>query len=86
MSDIRIRIHDQRNRPHAVVAMARFVAFAAILFGPGIWFDSVALQWAGFVFLTLLGCTSVLNAVGKPMTIPEARKALDRLEALEREA
>lgn len=52
------------------------------LIGVGIWADSPAMQWAGFLTLALIVFVVSFCAMGKsPMTIAEARAFLDELEA-----
>lgn len=50
------------------------------LIGVGVWVGSTAMQWAGFV----MGAFYIMargSKVANHLTIPEARKLLDKLEA-----
>ena len=61
-------------------------AFWGMLFGLiglGVFVDSAAMQWAGFVvaFLGLIGMAANAEKRNKGLTIADARKRLDELEA-----
>jgi len=80
-----VRIHitsaGKSSQPFLMMILKSAV-FAAILFGPGIFLGSAAMQWAGFVVLLFLCfCGLVAFSGAEGMTITEARKKLDELEA-----
>jgi hypothetical protein len=62
---------------------AVFYALLFGLIGLGVFVDSAAMQWAGFVvaFLALVGMAATAEKRNKGLTIAEARKRLDELEA-----
>lgn len=80
MSDIRIRISDDRKQRPLWQRFLTGGAFVAVIFGPGLLADSAAMQWAGFVFLIAMLLLLPFSADYKSMTISEARKRLDELE------
>ncbi len=63
---------------HDIASIATFVAFIGI----GVLLQSTAMQWAGALlwFIWVLGFASALAKKNR-MTIPEARKRLDEIEA-----
>lgn len=53
-----------------------------LLIGVGIVTDSAAMQWAGFICLfVIVFCYAVVNGKTDQLSIPEARKRLDEIEA-----
>jgi hypothetical protein len=49
--------------------------------GVGIWLDSVALQWVAAVLWIIWMLSKGLNLRSQRMTVPDARKRLDEIEA-----
>lgn len=79
---IAIIIRDARGSAGAKVkGIFAAVGIAAVFFGPGILADSAAMQWAGFVLLIALIGVVIMAWDHPRLTIAEARKKLDELEA-----
>lgn len=77
-----IRIVDVRQ--NAVVRAAKGMTFMAVILavcmGPGLLFDSDAMQWAGFVLVQVFA-VMMLSQVGRnDMTIEEAQTYLAKLK------
>lgn len=83
MTKITIRLVDERQsrRRSFKRALIGIIGIPAILFGPGLIADSAAMQWAGFVmFITLIAIAATIWD-DERMTIKEARRKLDKMEA-----
>lgn len=76
-----VLISDQRSRPSYTKAFIGQVLLLSMLFGPGLLFDSPAMQWAGFMFLLLIGVSWIiaLHSESKFLTIEEAKEKLNEL-------
>lgn len=63
-------------------------ALTVLVIGVGVVADSAAMQWAGFVslLLTVIGLSVIKSKKDDCLTIDEARKRLDEIEAEERDA
>lgn len=80
--EITLSIRDDRYKHVPLwLAILRWTAFAAILFGPGLLADSAAMQWSGFLILIAGFFAEMIKSTREKLTIDEARKRLDELEA-----
>lgn len=82
---IRIHVYVHGKKPPPFWhSMLRLVGLASVLFGPGILLESTAMQWAGFIVLLVVSFLLLVTvASSEAMTIQQARKKLDDLEAQE---
>lgn len=82
MKNVRIKIVADSNQKRQPLwrPLCRSLAFTMTLFGPGLIFDSAAMQWAGFVVLLALAGMTVVQAETEWLTIDQARRRLDGLE------
>ncbi|MDD7908530.1 hypothetical protein PUV47_01265 [Pseudovibrio exalbescens] len=83
MSDLTITIIDdaQSRKPSLFRQFAVIAFFVAILFGPGLLANSAAMQWAGFIVCLILVSAAMKIRAGDRMTLHEARRKLEELEA-----
>ena len=75
-----IRDHRYKHVP-LWLAILRWTAFGVILFGPGLLTGSTAMQWSGFLILLVGIFVALVKSTHENLTIDEARKRLDELEA-----
>ena len=78
-----IRVQIKEGIVKSTVRLVRGVILYTSVIGIGIWVDSQAMQWAGFLALVLGILAYAMVKNDETMTIAEARKELDRLEARE---
>lgn len=83
---ISIRVVDETNRQPVVRSIVINTSSVAALFGPGLLFDSAAMQWAGFIsWLICLGLLLVAQGHRlRAMTLEEAQTTLDEIAAKQR--
>lgn len=78
---IHVYVHGKKPAPFWL-SLLRLLGFSSVLFGPGILLESAAMQWAGFVVLLVVSFLLLITTAGnEAMTIQQARKKLDDLEA-----
>jgi len=71
------------NMKTSVVHTATSILTPFALIGLGVWMESDAMQWLGFLASTLLVFSWVKRATPLPLTISQARAELDRMESSE---
>lgn len=74
-------VQHERALKVIVADMLRAVLWVPLI-GTGVVLDSAAMQWVGAILFMLVMVDATRIATSR-LTIPEARKALDRIEAAE---
>ena len=76
-----ILIDRTHSRKHPWWRMAlSLVLVVSLLFLPGVFVRSAAMQWAGFIAFNVIFLLGIIKSSGARLTIDEARKRLDELE------
>ena len=80
-----IRIIDagQSRKPSLIRFFLICIGFLTLTFAPGLFADSAAMQWAGFFIVFVFGVMLLVAQSAHSLTIEEAHKKLDELEAHE---
>lgn len=80
MTNITIKIVT-KQKWNPMKTLRAFIFIMALIL-PGVWLESQAMQWVGFIFLilTLLGYIVISSEKSSGLTIAEARQVLDELQ------